>query len=83
MNDQAVLYVQDLARILGRTESAIRTAVSRGGADWLPPRLATRRISWRRETVDAFLRSLETAPPETAPKRGVREVRDSATGDRR
>jgi hypothetical protein len=53
-----VLFVKDLAAKLGRTETAVRTAVARG-ADWIPPRLATRRLSWRRETVDRFLLELE------------------------
>jgi hypothetical protein len=54
-----VLYVQDLARKLNRTEAAIRSAVARGGADWLPPRLQMRRLAWRSETVEQFLKSLE------------------------
>lgn len=57
-----VLYVPDMARKLGRTEAAIRSAVARGGADWLPPSLNTRRLSWRRATVDEFLQGLETRP---------------------
>ena len=57
-----VLFVADMARKLGRTEAAVRAAVNRGGADWLPPRLNTRRLSWRRETVDQFLRDLEQPP---------------------
>lgn len=67
MAESQVLYVPDLARMLNRTEAAIRSAVGRGGADWLPPRLNTRRLSWRRETVDAFLRGLEMKP---APRAG-------------
>jgi hypothetical protein len=59
-----VLYVADLARKLGRTEAAIRAAVNRGGADWLPPRLNTRRLAWRTETVDKFLLELERPTPE-------------------
>lgn len=62
MSDQAVLYVHDLAKLLGRTESSIRSAVGRGGADWLPPRLNVRRLSWRRETVEQFLKGLEQKP---------------------
>lgn len=51
----AVLYVPDLARTLGRTEAAIRTAVNRGAA-WLPPSFHMgRRLAWRREDVDKFL----------------------------
>jgi hypothetical protein len=42
-----VLYVPDMAKLLGRTEAAIRSAVARGGADWLPPRVNTRRLETR------------------------------------
>ncbi len=50
-----VLYVPDLARMLGRTEAAIRTAVNRG-ATWLPPSFPMgRRLAWRREDVERFL----------------------------
>jgi hypothetical protein len=60
MSESDVLYVSDLSKKLNRTESAIRTAVARGGADWLPHRLKMRRLAWSRQTVDEFLRSLET-----------------------
>jgi predicted DNA-binding transcriptional regulator AlpA len=50
-----ILYVPDLARKLGRTESAIRTAVNRG-ANWLPPAFSMgRRLAWRAVDVDRFL----------------------------
>lgn len=64
-----VLFVTDLAAKLGRTEASIRSAVNRGGADWLPPRLNTRRLSWRRATVDAFLQGLE-APAKKPGRKG-------------
>jgi predicted DNA-binding transcriptional regulator AlpA len=55
VNQPAVLYVTDLARMLGRTEAAIRTAVNRG-APWLPPSFSMgRRLAWRREDVEKFL----------------------------
>jgi predicted DNA-binding transcriptional regulator AlpA len=55
MNQQSILYVPDLARMLGRTESAIRMAVNRG-APWLPPSFPMgRRLAWRREDVDKFM----------------------------
>lgn len=63
MTQPAILYVPDLARMLGRTESAIRTAVNRG-APWLPPSFPMgRRLAWRREDVDRFLaaKAKETA----------------------
>lgn len=58
MNQQSdILYVPDLARKLGRTESAIRTAVNRG-ANWLPPSFPMgRRLAWRRVDVESFLTS--------------------------
>lgn len=50
-----VLYVADLARKLGRTEGAVRMAVSRGAA-WLPPAFKLgRRVAWRTSDVDAWL----------------------------
>lgn len=53
--ETAVLYVHDLAKMLGRTESAIRAAVNRS-ADWLPPPFPMgRRLAWRRADVEAFL----------------------------
>lgn len=60
MDNAKVLYVKQIAEMFGRTESAVRSAVQRGGADWIPPRLATRRIAWKRDTVDKFLSELET-----------------------
>lgn len=50
-----VLYVEDMARKLGRTEAAIRQALNRG-ADWLPPAFKMgRRLAWRPADVDRFL----------------------------
>lgn len=50
-----LLYVADLARKLGRTEAAIRSAVNRK-ADWLPPAFPMgRRLAWRLADVEAFL----------------------------
>lgn len=55
MNAPDVLYVADLARMLGRTETAIRAAVNRG-VSWLPPSFTMgKRIAWRRADVDRFL----------------------------
>lgn len=57
-----VLYVAELAKLLGRTEASIRSAVARG-ADWLPPRITMgERLAWRRETVEAFLKGREQKP---------------------
>lgn len=59
MSKSDVIYVKDIAEMYGRTESAVRSAVQRGGADWLPPRLAMRRIAWLRSTAVQFLHDLE------------------------
>jgi len=58
MSESKVLYVPDMARLYGRTESAVRSAVARG-ADWLPPRLNMRRLAWSRETAMRHLSDLE------------------------
>lgn len=50
-----VLYVQQLAQLLGRSEAAIRAAANRQSA-WLPPPFPMgRRLAWRRSDVDKFL----------------------------
>jgi predicted DNA-binding transcriptional regulator AlpA len=53
-----ILYVSDLARKMGRSEAAIRMAVSRG-VDWLPKPMTNmgRRLCWMREDVQQFLAS--------------------------
>lgn len=51
----AVIYVADLAKIMGRTETAIRAAANRGAA-WLPPSFKSgHRLAWLRADVDTFL----------------------------
>lgn len=60
MNQPQVLYVPQLAAQLGRTEAAIRSAVNRGAA-WLPPSFQMgRRLAWRKEDVDKFLKDQST-----------------------
>jgi predicted DNA-binding transcriptional regulator AlpA len=50
-----VIYVADLAKQLGRTETAIRAAVNRG-VDWLPKSFKMgHRIAWRRADVEKFV----------------------------
>jgi predicted DNA-binding transcriptional regulator AlpA len=57
-----VLKVSDLARMLGRTEASIRSAINRDDTGSIPPRLNMgRRICWRRSTVEAWLRDREQA----------------------
>ena len=54
-----VIYVPELARMLGRTEAAIRSAWNRGAA-WLPRPIGMgRRLAWRRADV---LEAIRTAP---------------------
>lgn len=57
--EQEILHVPELAKLMGRTESAIRSAVQHR-ADWLPPfyKQGTR-ICWRLETVRNFLKDFE------------------------
>lgn len=62
MTEPDLLYVPDLAKKLGRTESAIRSAVQRGD-DWIPPRIEMgTRLAWSRETVNTWLKARETKP---------------------
>jgi predicted DNA-binding transcriptional regulator AlpA len=55
MTNPDVLYVPDVARRLGRSEPAIRSALARGSS-WLPPSFKMgRRVAWRRVDFDRFL----------------------------
>jgi len=57
--EQEILHVPELATMMGRSESAIRSAVQ-SRADWLPPYYKQgSRICWRLETVRQFLREFE------------------------
>lgn len=53
-----ILYVADMARVMGRTESAIRMGVARG-VEWLPKPMQGmgRRLSWLRDDVEQFIKS--------------------------
>lgn len=75
MSESAVLYVPDLARMLGRTEAAIRASVNRESDD-IPPRLQIgRRLCWRRETVQQWLKDREQpAKPAKAGRKGKVEA---------
>lgn len=54
-----ILHVPELAKLMGRSESAIRSAVH-GRPDWLPPYYKQgSRICWRLESVRKFLRDFE------------------------
>ncbi|WP_454838337.1 hypothetical protein [Pseudomonas mohnii] len=64
-----VVFVAGLAKMLGRTEASIRSAMS-SGADWLPKsfRMGTRHC-WLKEDVLKFLRAYRDGTIKT-PKVG-------------
>ena len=54
-----IIHIPELAKMLGRTESSIRSA-RQAGASWLPPYFKqSSRICWRIDTVRRFLRECE------------------------
>lgn len=54
-----IIHIPELARLLGRTESSIRSA-RQAGAYWLPPYFKQgSRICWRVSTVRKFLQECE------------------------
>ena len=64
-----IIHVPQLAQLLGRTESSIRSAIQ-SRPDWLPPFFKQgTRVCWRLETVREFLREYE-AGEHKAPKVG-------------
>lgn len=57
--EQEVIHIPELAKLLGRSESSIRSA-RQSGASWLPPFFKQgSRICWRVSTVRAFLEEFE------------------------
>lgn len=70
--EQEVIHVPELAKMLGRTESSIRSA-RQDGANWLPPFFKQgKRICWRVATVRKFLEEFEQglhAPAKPGRKR--------------
>ncbi|AMO78082.1 MULTISPECIES: hypothetical protein [Pseudomonas aeruginosa group] len=64
-----IIHIPEVARLLGRTESSIRSAIQ-ARPDWLPPYFKQGvRVCWRLETVRKFLREYE-AGEHKAPKVG-------------
>lgn len=62
MQQPEVIYVAEMAALMGRSEVAIRQALNRG-VSWLPPPFYLgRRVAWRRSDVQQWLeqRSKET-----------------------
>lgn len=54
-----IIHIPELAKLLGRSESAIRSA-RQAGASWLPPFFKQgSRICWRVSTVRKFLQECE------------------------
>ncbi|MFA0929821.1 hypothetical protein RA263_22930 [Pseudomonas syringae pv. tagetis] len=54
-----IIHIPELAKLLGRTESSIRSA-RQAGAPWLPPSFKQgSRICWRVNTVRQFLQEFE------------------------
>lgn len=57
--EQEVIHIPELAKMLGRTESSIRSA-RQDGANWLPPFFKQgKRICWRVTAVRQFLEEYE------------------------
>lgn len=70
MDDECeVMFIPDLAKMLGRTESAVRQGLGRG-VDWLPKsfRMGIRHC-WLKEDVQEFLRACRDGENK-APKIG-------------
>ncbi|SEP59080.1 hypothetical protein SAMN03159444_00147 [Pseudomonas sp. NFACC02] len=54
-----IIHIPELAKLLGRSESSIRSA-RQAGAYWLPPYFKQgSRICWRLSTVRRFLQECE------------------------
>lgn len=57
--EQEIIHIPQLAQILGRSESSIRSAIQ-VGAYWLPPSFKQgTRICWRISSVKKFLQECE------------------------
>jgi predicted DNA-binding transcriptional regulator AlpA len=55
-----IIHIPELALMLGRSESAIRSA-RQAGAAWLPPSfMQGSRVCWRVSTVRQFLQEYES-----------------------
>jgi hypothetical protein len=70
--ESEVLFIEGLAKMLGRTESAVRQGVGRG-VDWLPRGFKSGvKHCWLREDVREFLRKCrdgENKAPKVGRKR--------------
>ncbi|MDH0758071.1 hypothetical protein N5C70_15320 [Pseudomonas juntendi] len=70
--EQEIIHIPELAKMLGRSEAAIRSA-RQAGASWLPPFFKQgTRVCWRVSTVRKFLAECEQglhAPAKPGRKR--------------
>ncbi|WP_342648984.1 helix-turn-helix domain-containing protein [Pseudomonas sp. REB1044] len=70
--EQEVIHLPELAKMLGRSESSIRSA-RQDGANWLPPFFKQgKRVRWRVASVRKFLEEFEQglhAPAKPGRKR--------------
>lgn len=65
-----IIHIPELAKLLGRTESSIRSAIQ-ARPDCLPPYFKQGvRVCWRLETVRTFLREYEAGRPRSQPTDG-------------
>lgn len=61
MTQSLLIYVPELAGLLGLTENAVRVRLARGG-NGLPPHVRIgKRIAWRRRDVEKWLNRLSTS----------------------
>jgi predicted DNA-binding transcriptional regulator AlpA len=67
-----VIYIADLAKILGKTEAAINSAHQRGQLPQSFKLLG--RIAWKQETVDAWLQALEDSKPKEQKRAGRKRI---------
>ena len=68
-----ILYADDLARLLGKSQHSISSAISRDSPMLPPGRFKMgRRWAWRRRTVDDWLEGLEAGTQTTRARRAGR-----------
>lgn len=72
--DPEIIHIPEMAMLLGRSESAIRSALQAQAA-WLPPSFKQgHRTCWRLESVRAFLKEWEqTGEKQSKPGRKRKE----------
>lgn len=59
-----IIYVKDISVILGKSESAIRSALARN-VDWIPPHFRLgKKYAWVRKDVDKWLSERANEPKQ-------------------